>query len=161
MKLLTSSKLVLPKNYQKDEKIIIRALRCLEERMRYPIDRLNNSQDVKAYLRLHLAGEINEVFAVLFLNNQKCLIAFEILFHGTINQAAVYPRVILQKALAYNAAAIVLAHNHPSGECMPSNADIEITKTLEKVLEIVDITVLDHVIVSQRDSYSLAEHRMI
>jgi DNA repair protein RadC len=142
----------------KDEEIITHALRCLEERMLYPFDRLNNSQDVKAYLRLHLAAEMNEVFAVLFLNNQKCLIAFEKLFHGTINEAVVYPRVVLQKALAYNAAAIILAHNHPSGECMPSTADIEITQTLQKVLKIIDISVLDHVIVSQRDSYSFAEH---
>jgi DNA repair protein RadC len=104
---------------------------------------------------------MNEVFFVLFLNNQKCLIAFEKLFHGTINEAAVYPRVVLQKALAYNAAAIILAHNHPSGECMPSTADIEITQTLQKVLKIIDISVLDHVIVSQRDSYSFAEHGVV
>jgi DNA repair protein RadC len=148
-------------NHSEDEEVITRALHCLEARIRYSSDRLSQSQDVKAYLRLHLATEVNEIFSVLFLNNQNCLIAFEKLFFGTINQATVYPRVILQKVLEYNAAAIILAHNHPSGECVPSAADKEITETLKKILHIVDVNVLDHVIVSHRDSYSFAEHGLI
>lgn len=144
-----------------ENKLVARALRCLEKRLRYHSEMLNNSQNVRSYLRLHLAEERNEVFAVLFLDNQHCLIAFEKLFCGTINEATVYPRVVVQKALEHNAAKLIFAHNHPSDNCDPSPADKVITRDLQRVLSIMTITVVDHIIVSRKNTYSFAEHGLM
>lgn len=144
-----------------DSRLIKHALRCLEKRLCYGQEVLSNSNDVCSYLQLHLAQEKNEVFAVLFLNNRHCLIAFEKLFFGTINEATIYPRVILQKALEHNATAIILAHNHPSNHCFPSIADQNITQKLRDGLKIFDIDVLDHIIVSHQECYSFAKHALM
>jgi DNA repair protein RadC len=98
-------------------------------------------------MRLQLAQEQDEVFAVIFLDNHHRLLAFEKLFYGTINESAVYPRKVVKKALEHNVAKIIIAHNHPSGNCTPSMADREVIKQIREILNIVDVLVCDHIIV--------------
>lgn len=108
------------------------------------------------FIRTKLAHLEYEVFAVLFLDNQHRLIRYEEMFRGTIDGAAVYPREVVKEALRTNAAAVILAHNHPSGDVTPSQSDRAITKRLVDALSLVDIRVLDHLIVG-REVNSLAE----
>ena len=103
---------------------------------------------VRDYLRLHLAGLKHEVFFALWLDSQNRLIASEELFRGTLTQTSVYPREVVKKALLHNAAAVVLAHNHPSGVSEPSSADQFLTRELKQALALVDVRVLDHFIVA-------------
>jgi DNA repair protein RadC len=116
---------------------------------------------VKQYLQLHLAGREHEVFAVLFLDAQNRLIAMEELFRGTLTQTSVYPREVVLHALQHQAAAVVLAHNHPSGTVQPSRADEALTQTLKAALVLVDVRVLDHVIVAPGDALSMAEKGLL
>ncbi|WP_052382579.1 JAB domain-containing protein [Comamonas granuli] len=112
---------------------------------------------VKDYLRLQLGAEPREHFAVLFLNSQHRAIAFERMAVGTLTQASVYPREVALAALRHGAAAVVLAHNHPSGSTAPSRVDEALTLTLKQALALVDVRVLDHVIVSATGALSMAE----
>lgn len=114
--------------------------------------------DTRHYLVSELRAETREVFAVLLLDSQHTLLGFERLFWGTINSAAVYPREIVKLGLAYNAAAIILAHNHPSGHCEPSHADKDVTTQIKQALSLVDIKLLDHFIVGEGVPYSFAEN---
>ncbi len=116
---------------------------------------------VKHYLQLHLAAKTHEVFAVLFLDAQNRLVAMEELFRGTLTQTSVYPREVVLRALQHSAAAVVLAHNHPSGTVQPSRADEALTQTLKAALALVDVRVLDHVIVAQGEALSMAEKGLI
>ena len=109
------------------------------------------------FLQAKLAGEPNEQFVALFLDNRHRLRAFEELFSGTINGAAVYPRVVVMKALKHNAAAVIFAHNHPSGDPEPSEADRRLTRRLQDALGLIDIRVLDHLVVTGSDLVSMAE----
>ena len=113
---------------------------------------------VKNYLTLSLALEEREHFHVLFLNNQHKLLLDDRLFSGTIDGASVYPREVVKRALQCNAAAVIIAHNHPSGICVPSEADKGITDKLKQALSTIDISILDHIIVGHMDTYSFAEH---
>ncbi len=142
-------------------KLVARALHCLEKRLRYHPQIFSYPESVCTYLQLQLAEERNEVFAVLFMDNQNRLLAFEKLFFGTINEARVYPRVIVQRALEHNAAKVIFAHNHPSNHCEPSQADKEITQDLQQLLSLLTIEVLDHIIVSHTNTYSFAEHGLM
>ncbi|MHA7598610.1 RadC family protein [Alicycliphilus sp. T452] len=112
---------------------------------------------VKHYLQLHLAARAHEVFAVLFLDSGNRLITMEELFRGTLTQTSVYPREVVLRALHHHAAAVVLAHNHPSGSVQPSRADEALTQTLKAALALVDVRVLDHVIVAPGAALSMAE----
>ena len=116
---------------------------------------------VKNYLQLHLARRAHEVFAALFLDAQNRLIAMEELFRGTLTQTSVYPREVVLKSLQHHAAAVVLAHNHPSGTVQPSRADEALTQTLKAALALVDVRVLDHVIVAPGQALSMAEKGLI
>ena len=116
---------------------------------------------VKHYLQLHLAAKTHEVFAVLFLDAQNRLVAMEELFRGTLTQTSVYPREVVLRALQHSAAAVVLAHNHPSGTVQPSRADEALTQTLKAALALVDVRVLDHVIVAQGEALSMAEKGLL
>ncbi|MBB6366716.1 DNA repair protein RadC [Xanthomonas sacchari] len=109
------------------------------------------------YLRLKLAGEHHEVFGVVFLDSQLRAITFEALFHGTINQAAVYPRVIVRRAMDLNASSVILVHNHPSGASQSSDADRALTERICASLGLIDVRVMDHVIVGSGTPYSFAE----
>ncbi|MBS0392182.1 MAG: DNA repair protein RadC [Proteobacteria bacterium] len=116
---------------------------------------------VKQYLQLHLAARAHEVFAVLFLDSQNRLIGMEELFRGTLTQTSVYPREVVLRALHHQAAAVVLAHNHPSGSVQPSRADEALTQTLKAALALVDVRVLDHVIVAPGAALSMAEQGLV
>ena len=118
-------------------------------------------QAVKNYLQIHLAHKPHEVFAALFLDAQNRLVAMEELFRGTLTQTSVYPREVVLKALHHHAAAVVLAHNHPSGTVQPSRADEALTQTLKAALALVDVRVLDHVIVAPGDALSMAERGLL
>ena len=116
---------------------------------------------VKDFLALHLAGRTQEVFAVLFLDAQHRLLKLEDLFFGTLTQTSVYPREVVKRALALNAGAVVLAHNHPSGVAEPSRADEYLTQTLTSALKLVDVRVLDHLVVGQGQVVSMAERGLM
>jgi len=121
------------------------------------VDEFTAPDIVKTYLILSLALEEREHFHVLFLNNQHKLLLDARLFSGTIDGASVYPREVVKQALQCNAAAVILAHNHPSGICAPSEADKSITDKIRQALATVDIRTLDHIIVGHRETYSFAE----
>lgn len=137
-----------------EERVIEQALSYLEQRLkRHPVE-IKNPTSVSSFLRLLLGSELREVFAVLFLDSQHRLIACEKLFYGSINSGAVYPRIVLQRALEHNAAAVILAHNHPSGHVTPSVSDKKLTTLLIKMLRYVEIRVLDHIIVTLNEAMS-------
>lgn len=116
---------------------------------------------VKDYLRMQLAGRGHEVFAVLFLDAQNRFIVLEEMFRGTLTQTSVYPREVVKRALELQAAAVILAHNHPSGAAEPSRADEFLTHTLKSALALIDVRVLDHLVVGQSDVVSLAERGLL
>jgi len=116
---------------------------------------------VKDFLSLHLRAHEHEVFAVMFLDAQHRLLGVEEMFRGTLTQTSVYPREVVKRALALNAGAVVLAHNHPSGVAEPSRADEFLTQTLKSALQLVDVRVLDHVIVGQGQVVSMAERGLL
>jgi len=116
---------------------------------------------VKDYLGLQLGSRPQEVFVVLFLDGQHRLLCMEEMFHGTLTQTSVYPREVLRRALALGSAAVVLAHNHPSGLAEPSRADEYLTQTLKTALQLIDVRVLDHIIVGQGQVVSMAERGLL
>lgn len=121
-----------------------------------------SSPDVtRAYLSAQLRGYSYEVFACLFLDNQHRVIVLEEMFRGTLDSASVYPREIAKQALHHNAAAVIFAHNHPSGISEPSVADKNITHTLKQALALFDIRVLDHFIIGDGSPFSFAEHGLL
>jgi len=131
-------------------------LQRLQER-----EALQTPDAVKQYLQLQLAHKNHEVFAVLFLDSQNRLLAMEELFRGTLSQTSVYPREVVLRALHHQAAAVVLSHNHPSGSVQPSRADEALTQNLKASLALVDVRVLDHIIVGQGQSLSMAEQGLL
>lgn len=122
---------------------------------------LSNPDDVRRYLQTQLAGQGREHFGCLFLDAQHRVIQWRVLFSGTINAAAVYPRVVVQQALELNAVAIILAHNHPSGVSEPSLADQQITDRISAALDLVDVKVLDHIIIAGNQTFSFAERGLL
>ena len=121
------------------------------------VDALSSLGVVKDFLRLKLGERPHEVFAVVFLDTQNRVIAIEELFRGTLSQTSVYPREVVKEALARNAAAVILVHNHPSGSEQPSRADEHLTNTLRQALSLVDVRVLDHLVVTRTSVSSFAE----
>ena len=117
----------------------------------------NDAQAIRDYLQLQLGGRDHEIFAVLFLDTSHRLIVLEEMFRGTLSQTSVYPREVVVRALALNAANVVLAHNHPSGTAQASRADEAITHTLKAALALIDVRVLDHFIVTATQAVSMAE----
>ena len=122
---------------------------------------LSSPADSKDYLVSQLAELEHEVFAVLFLDNRHRVICFDEMFTGTIDGASVHPREVVKRALRHNAAAVILAHNHPSGLPEPSRADITLTKRLTEALALVDCRVLDHIIVGGTETASFAERGLL
>ncbi len=120
-------------------------------------DVLANPQDTYRYLSARLRDHQREVFGCLFLDNAHRVIHFDELFYGTINSTTIHSREVVKRALNHNAAAVILAHNHPSGIAEPSEADIAITQQLKEALKLIDIRVLDHIIVGDGQVTSLAE----
>jgi DNA repair protein RadC len=136
-----------PAKYAQLQAVLEMARRALSEQMQQN-DAFSTPDAVRDYLRLHLAGLAHEVFFALWLDAQNRLIAGEELFRGTLTQTSVYPREVVKKALWHNAAAVVFAHNHPSGVSEPSSADESLTRELRQALALVDVRVLDHFIVA-------------
>ncbi|VFR23898.1 DNA repair protein RadC [plant metagenome] len=156
-----SAKLFEMLDTQHEDWIIARALQIVESRVFRRGKTMCDSQAVKDFLRIKLVGQRNEIFAILFLDSQYRLIAYEELFHGTIDHTNVYPRVLVGKALEHNAAAVILAHNHPSGVPDPSRADQVLTSLLKAALEPVEIRVLDHLIIGEGQPFSFVEHGLL
>jgi DNA repair protein RadC len=121
----------------------------------------NSPSQLKRYAALHLAQLEHESFSVLYLDAHHRLMEMQTLFRGTLSQASVYPREVVKEALARNAAALVLAHNHPSGIAEPSRADEYLTQTLKSALQLVDVRVLDHVVVGRGQVVSMAERGLV
>ena len=140
--------------------IINRALRILDTRMRTePV--LSSPGTVRDYLRLLLHDRPHEVFTVVFLDAQHRVLAADEMFRGTLTQTSVYPREVVKAALAHNAAAVIFAHNHPSGVAEPSRADELLTQALKSALDLVGIKVLDHFVIAGPVSFSFAERGRI
>lgn len=138
------------------DEVLSHARRVLAHRVRRGAT-MSSPQAVKDHLRLEIGGLEHEVFCVLFLDAQHRIIALEQMFRGTVTQTSVYPREVVKEALALNAAAVILAHNHPSGAVEPSRADEFLTQTLKAALALVDVRVLDHLVVAGADVCSFAE----
>jgi DNA repair protein RadC len=124
-------------------------------------DVLRSPRDTRDYLRARLRAYPHEVFACLFLDNRHRIISFDEMFTGTIDSAAVHPREVVKRALQHNAAAVILAHNHPSGVAEPSHSDLAITRRLKDALALVDIRLLDHLVIGDSESVSLAERGLL
>jgi DNA repair protein RadC len=146
--------------YAQLQAVLEMARRHLSERLRRG-DALRSPDDTRRYLQARLADYPFEVFAALFLDNRHRVIACEELFRGTIDGASVHPREVVRRALAHNAAALILAHNHPSGVSEPSQADHQITLRLRDALALVDVRVLDHLVVGAGECTSLAERGLL
>jgi DNA repair protein RadC len=139
------------------QRTIRRALNLLEKQLREPGTSFTSSCAVRDWLRLQMAAEEREVFMVLFLDNQNRLIAHETLFMGTINSTEVHPREVLKSALKHNAAAVMIAHNHPSGHAEPGTADRHVTEKLKTALALIDVRLPDHLVVGGMEIVSFAE----
>jgi DNA repair protein RadC len=140
--------------------VVEMARRALAQQMQaQPV--FDTPQKVKDYMGLQLGGRLQEVFAVLFLDGQHRMLTMEEMFHGTLTQTSVYPREVVRRALALNAGAVILAHNHPSGVAEPSRADEFLTSTLKSALALVDVRVLDHLVVGRGVVVSMAERGML
>ncbi|MED0276364.1 JAB domain-containing protein [Citrobacter freundii] len=149
---------VLPLTAQRTVK---RALTLLDRHLRETGVAFTSTQAARDWLKLKMAGLEREEFMVLYLNQQNQLIAHEILFAGSISSTEVHPREVVKRALYFNAAAVILAHNHPSGDTTPSQADKTITQRLVQALQLIDIRVPDHLIVGGTQILSFAEHGLL
>lgn len=146
--------------YAQLQAVLEMARRALAEEM-HQRDALTSPTAVRDYLRLRLAGLQHEVFVVLFLDAQNRVLEVEELFRGTLTQTSVYPREVVKRALARNAGAIILAHNHPSGLAEPSQADRLLTDQLKAALALVDVKVLDHFVIAGNRSLSFVERGLL
>ena len=149
-----------PAKYAQLQAVMEMARRALKEQSTQR-DALSSPQAVRDYLRLQLATREYGVFVVVFLDTQNRVIAIEELFRGSLKETSVYPREVVKRALAHNAAGLIFAHNHPSGVAEPSRADEAITQTLKQALALIDVRVLDHFIVAAGGGVSLAERGLI
>ncbi len=140
--------------------VVEMARRALHEEMKSG-DALNSPRAVREYLQLLLRARQQEVFVAIFLDAQHRVIASEELFQGTLTQTSVYPREVVKRALHHNAAALIFAHNHPSGVAEPSQSDQLLTDALKQALQLVDVRVLDHFIVAGARCLSFAERGML
>ncbi|POA22670.1 JAB domain-containing protein [Pseudomonas sp. FW300-N1A1] len=146
-----------PAKFAQLQAVLEMARRHLAEHLRRA-SVLKNPIEVRNYLKAMLRHEPHEVFGCLFLDSKHRVLAFETLFRGSIDTTSVHPRQVVKRALAHNAAAVILCHNHPSGHVEPSQADRVLTKLLQEVLGMIDVRVLDHFIVGDGDPLSMAEY---
>ena len=142
------------------DEVLCHARRVLARRVRRGAT-MSSPQAVKAHLGLELGALEHEVFCVLFLDAQHRIIVLKQMFRGTVTQTSVYPREVVKEALGCNAAAVILAHNHPSGSVEPSRADQFLTQTLKTALALVDVRVLDHLVVAGAEVCSFAERGLV
>ena len=144
-----------------EDRVIAEALEILARRLRDPGALFDSPQVVRDYLRLKIAALEHEVFGCIWLDARHQVIEIEELFRGTLTQTSVYPREVVKRALAHNAAAVIFYHNHPSGAAEPSTADELLTRHLKEALQLIDTKVLDHFIVAHTKTTSFAERGLI
>lgn len=149
-----------PAKYAQLQAVLEMARRALEEKLKSG-DAMSSPNSVRDFLRLTLQSKKHEIFVAIFLDAQNRTIAAEELFTGTLTQTSVYPREVVKRALHHNAAALIFAHNHPSGIAEPSHADEVLTQSLKQALALVDVKVLDHFIVGSGAAMSFAERGLI
>lgn len=157
----TAHSTVTPTRPRQGDALIRKALAVLDARLREPGEMIGSPQAVRAFLRLHIAELEYEVFGVLWINNQNQLIEYDEMFRGTLSQTSVYPREVVKHALAHNAAAAILVHNHPSGVAEPSRADELLTRALKDALTLVDVKVADHLVVAGKHAISFVERGLL
>ena len=143
-----------------DSEIVSAALGILAKRIAKG-SIIKNMEDAKKYLAVRFADLQHEVFAIVYLTNRHAVIACDEIFRGTIDGASVYPREVVKSALQYNAAAILIAHPHPSGICEPSHADEMITTRIREACALLDIRLIDHIIIAGADSISFAQRGLL
>lgn len=149
-----------PAKFAQLQAVMEMARRALAEELKSG-DIMESPQSVRNYLRLSLGGKSHEVFVGIFLDARHRTISTEELFRGTLTQASVYPREVVKRALFHNAAAMIFAHNHPSGVAEPSKADEMLTQSLKQALALIDIRVLDHFVIGSEEVVSFAERGLI
>lgn len=138
-----------------DDAVVARALSILDKRVRRgPV--FTDPATIGRYLKLQLQGHEREHFAAMFLNAKHYLLAYEVLFTGSLEGTEVHPREVVKQALRHNASAVIVAHNHPSGDPTPSGADRSMTSRLRSALQIIDVRLLDHFVIGVGDPYSMA-----
>jgi len=142
------------------EELVAQAESILRERVNRG-EPLTDPAAVKRWLVTRLSEYPREVFCVIFMDNRHRVIAFEELFHGTLDGCSVHPREVVKEALEHNAAAVIFAHNHPSGIAEPSNADRRLTQRLKDALALVDIRTLDHFVIGGIEAVSFAERGLL
>src|SRR5262245_43632034 len=147
--------------YFTDDEIILMALNILEHRFGLKRPVLNSPATVRDYLRLSISAREHEVFCCAFLDAQNRVIVLEEIFRGTLTQTSVYPREIVKRALHHNCAAVIFAHNHPSGVAEPSRSDEALTQALKQALALVDVKVLDHFVIGAGHAMSFAERGLL
>jgi len=143
-----------------EDEVVSYAMQILDRRLRAGVA-LTSPNAVRDYLTLLLSGREHEVFVTLFLDAQHRVISSEEMFRGTLTQTSVYPREVVKASLRANAAAVIFAHNHPSGVAQPSAADELLTRQLKEALALVDVRVLDHFIIAGRSALSFAERGLL
>lgn len=141
----------------RDDRIIEQAVRILKSRMKEKGIEVTSPQGSMEYFKLQIAEKKHEVFCALYLDTRHRMIAFEEAFQGTVDGCSIHPRVIAARCLELGAAAVIFAHNHPSDDPTPSQADIQITKCLKTALSVLDVRVLDHLVVTRDECVSLAQ----
>ena len=146
-----------PAKYAQLQAVMELARRALAEELEAGAT-LSSPQAVRQYLQLHFSGQLHESFVVLFVDVKNCLLATEEMFRGTLTHTGVYARELVRAVLRHNAAAVLFAHNHPSGNAAPSSADRELTRNLIAALKLIDVKVLDHFVVGGDSVYSFAEN---
>ena len=144
-----------------DQDLIAKAVACLEAKYLVKKAALTSPEDTREYLKLRLDGLAYEVFALLLLDTRHHVIRYVELFRGSIDGATVHPREVVRLVLAHDAAAIIMAHNHPSGITEPSQADLRITQRIKDALALIDVPVLDHIIVGEGTGLSFAERGIL
>jgi DNA repair protein RadC len=145
----------------REDRAIFRALRIVEKRATECGPLLSDGVTAGQFFRMRLGNAKREHFDAAFLDNKNRLLSVERLFSGTIDGATVHARILMQRALAVNAAAVIVAHNHPSGDVTPSGADRALTADLKRTLALVDVHLLDHFVVSANEALSMASLRMV
>ena len=150
-----------PAAMTREDRLIARAKKALARRLAVPGAVIDSPDAVRDFLMFELGEEAREVFCALFLDAQNRVLSFEPLFAGTLTQTSVYPREVVTRALHHQAAAVILAHNHPSGNTTPSHADQSLTQTLKGALQLLDVRVLDHIIVTANGCRSMAEMGLV
>lgn len=144
-----------------EQQILDQAFAILDREVRREPVQLTSPALVRSYLRVALEGKESECFTVVFLDTRHCVIELREMFRGTIDSCSVYPREVVKATIELNARAVILAHNHPSGDSEPSNADRRITSRLQDALGLIEVRVLDHLVVGKDEMTSFAEKGLL